>query len=219
MGDLRLAMKGAFETTVTAPSEPAAVPQLPIWQRPVPVALAGLALATIASLVVWTLRPQPSFPLLRVAVSVPPSAPVAVNSPFTEVAISADGTTVVYRGDGTLQVRTVDQLAATPLPGATEARNPFLSPDGAWVGFVTGTTLQKVSIQGGPAEPICELPAGLRGANWGDDDSIVFGVSGSAGLFRVAAGGEPGVLTEPEGESHRWPDVLPEARNRGFKPR
>ena len=214
MGDVRLAMKGAFETTVNAPSEPAAVPQLPIWQRPVPVALAGLALATIVSLVVWTLRPQPSFPLLRMAVSVPPSAPVAVNSPFTEVAISADGTTVVYRGDGTLQVRTVDQLAATPLRGATEAQNPFLSPDGAWVGFVTGTTLQKVSIQGGPASTICEVPAGLRGASWEDVDSIVFGVSGFAGLFRVAAaGGEPGVLTEPgQGESHRWPDVLPGGR-------
>ena len=55
IGDVRLAMKGAFETTVSAPSEPPTVPQLPIWQRPVPVALAGLALATIASLVVWTL--------------------------------------------------------------------------------------------------------------------------------------------------------------------
>ncbi len=214
MGDVRLAMKGAFETTITAPSEPAAVPQLPIWQRPVPVALAGLALATIASLSVWTLRPQPSFPLLRMAVSVPPSAPVAPNGPFTEVAISADGTTVVYRGDGTLQVRAVDQLAATPLRGATGAQNPFLSPYGAWVGFVTGTTLQKVSIQGGPAVTICELPAGLRGASWGDVDSIVFGVSGSAGLFRVAAaGGEPEVLTEPgQGGNHRWPDVLPGGR-------
>ena len=148
------------------------------------------------------------------AVSVPPSAPVAVNGPYTEVAISADGTTVVYRGDGTLQVRPLAELAATPLRGATGAQHPFLSPDGAWVGFVTGTTLQKVSIQGGPAVTICELPAGLRGASWVDVDSIVFGVSGSAGLFRVAAaGGEPEVLTEPgQGGNHRWPDVLPGGR-------
>ena len=80
----------------------------------VPVALAGLALATIAGLAVWTLRPRPLFPLLRVAVSVPPRAPVAVNGPFPEVAISADRTMVVYRGDGTLQVRTLAELAATP---------------------------------------------------------------------------------------------------------
>ena len=215
MGDVRLAMEGAFETTVTAPSEPAAVPQPPIWQRPVPVALAGLALATIAGLSVWALRPQPSFPLLRMAVSVPPSAPVAVSSPYTDVAISADGRTVIYRGDGTLQVRTLDQLAATPLRGATGAQNPFLSPNGAWVGFVIGTTLQKVSIQGGPVVTICELPARLRGASWGDVDSIIFGVNGSAGLFRVAAAGGRSQRSSPnrvrEGGAIDGPTCCPAA--------
>ena len=32
IGDVRLAMEGAFETTVSAQSAPAAVPQLPLWQ-------------------------------------------------------------------------------------------------------------------------------------------------------------------------------------------
>ena len=61
---------------------------------------------------------------------------------------------------------------------------------------------------------ICELPGNLRGASWGDDGTIVFGVTGPSGLWRVAAaGGEPELLTRPEagqGETdYRWPEILP----------
>jgi hypothetical protein len=72
---------------------------------------------------------------------------------YDEVAISADGTTVVYRSAGELHVRALDQLKGAPLRGAaTAARNAFMSPDEARVGCVAGNTLQKVSIQGGPAD-------------------------------------------------------------------
>ena len=214
VADVRLAMEGAFETTVSTSAESTGTPQLQVWQRPVPAAIAALVLVAIASLAVWTLKPSPSpdpLAVSRLAVSVPPSAPVSINNQFDEVTISADGTTVVYRGGGELQVRALDEFESAPLRGGAAAANPFISPDGAWVGFVTGRTLQKVSIQGGPAVTIDELPGALRGASWGDDDVIVFGVGGSRGLLRVpAAGGEPEVLTETEeGVSHRWPDVLP----------
>ena len=39
IGDVRLAMTGAFETAVSAPGEPVAVPHLRVWQRPVPIVL------------------------------------------------------------------------------------------------------------------------------------------------------------------------------------
>ena len=147
--------------------------------------------------------------MLRMAVSVPPSAPVSTDSPFDEVALSADGTHIVYRSGNELRMRALDQLESVPLRGTEDGEDPFFSPDGAWVGFQGNRALQKVSIQGGPAVTICELPGGLRGAGWGDDDRIVFGIAGS-GLFHVAAaGGEPEALTETE-DSHRWPDVLPD---------
>ena len=220
IGDVRLAMAGAFDVPASLPVEPpepaVVVPQLQVWQRPIPAAIVALAIAAVAGLTAWAIKPQPpepARPVSRMAVSVPPSVPVNVNGPFVDLAISADGETVVYWGDGTLQVRAVNQLEGTPLRGARGGENPFLSPDGAWVGFVAGTTLRKVSVQGGPAVTITELPGGLRGAGWGDDDLIVFGVGGRDGLFRVpAVGGEPEVLTETEGVSHRWPDVLPEGR-------
>ena len=55
VADVRLAMEGTFETTVSAPSEPIAVAQLQVWQRPIPVALALLAALAVGGLSVWAL--------------------------------------------------------------------------------------------------------------------------------------------------------------------
>ena len=85
-----------------------------------------------------------------------------------------------------------------------------MSPDGSWVGFQSGTQLQKVSILGGPAVTLCELPAPLLGASWGIDDVIIFGTLNPSGLMRVsAAGGEPEEITTSENTRHTWPDILP----------
>ena len=62
---------------------------------------------------------------------------------------------------------------------------------------------------------ICELPNQMRGASWGDDDTIVFATNETqSGLWQVSAsGGEPKLLTTPardQGEvNHLWPEVLP----------
>ena len=92
------------------------------------------------------------------------------------------------------------------------AVHPFLSPDGAWVGFMAGPggPLQKVSVFGGPPVTICEISANLRGASWGADDMIIFGTASQGGLLRVSgAGGEPEAITTPEQSRHVWPDILP----------
>jgi serine/threonine-protein kinase len=94
-------------------------------------------------------------------------------------------------------------------------RAPFLSPDGTWIGFVDGTTLKKVAVNGGPAVTIRDLGTpNLRGASWSADKTIVFATTaGGTGLLRIpVAGGEPEVLTRPDtrkGEvDHVWPEVL-----------
>ena len=61
IGDVRLAMKGTFETTVSAPSEPTAAPTLQIWQRPIPAAIVVLGVAAVASVAVWSLT-RPTAP-------------------------------------------------------------------------------------------------------------------------------------------------------------
>ena len=138
---------------------------------------------------------------------------------MADVVISPDGTRIIY-ASGTppqLYVRSTDQLESTPLLGTQNARTPFISPDGNWVGFFDGSrALQKVSIHGGPPVTIGEMPGGPpRGASWGPDDTIIFATAAtSTGLWRVpAGGGEPEWLTTPRpGFFHLWPEILPSGR-------
>jgi serine/threonine-protein kinase len=64
---------------------------------------------------------------------------------FPSLAISPDGNTVTFSGPASMDAtqtqlyeRTLDQNAATPMPGTADAYEPFFSPDGQWVGFFAG---------------------------------------------------------------------------------
>ena len=223
IGDARLAMEGGFETTASAPSEPVAVPQLQVWQRPIPATVAMLAAVVTGGLAVWTMTRPEVVPtgLVRFSIVPPDTAPMNLVGPDRDLAVSPDGNQVVYKGlnsTGTapqLNLRPIDQLAGEPLRGAELAVGPFFSPDGQWVGFQGATyrTLYKVSILGGLPVRIATTPRIITGHSWGADGQIVFGMV-DGGLFRVSdGGGEPEVLTTPdsaEGErDHRWPYIIP----------
>ena len=232
IGDLRLAIEGAFDVPAPQPVEPfesAGAPrQLQVWQRPVPVVCLVLLAAVITGLAVWTgMRPALGEPdLMRFRISSADSAPLIFTALWRDVAISPDGTQVVYMG-GTveapqLHLRPIDQVAGAPLRGGLGG-DPFVSPDGEWVGFHTvgamdaARTLQKVSMFGGPPVTLGVSPNAIFGASWGVDDQIIFGTNGT-GLFHVSGGGgEPEALTEldrepgnpPEG-GHYWPFIIPD---------
>jgi serine/threonine-protein kinase len=206
IGDVRLAMEGAFETTVTPPPQ---APQSAAWRQAPPL-VAAVLLAVIVGLVVWNLQPAPpprspaSFIL-----SAPPSAVPSLASAETDLAISPDGRVVAYRavvgGEEGLYVRPVDSLEGELLPGTAGARSIFFSPDGTEVGFVTPVdlALKKVRVSGGPVSTVAFVAGPPRGASWGPDGTIIFARTGSGsggnGLLRVsAAGGEPELLTTPE---------------------
>ena len=222
IGDMRLAMGGAFETPVRQPSAAVDARDLRVWQRPVPL-VAALGLMAVAGLAVWTAsRPEPiaAPDLMQFVVSPPQSAPLSLGGARQDLAISPDGTRIIYKGtnpQGTvaqLNLRRLDQLDTTPLRGGEGGVGPFFSPDGEWVGFVDfngGTTLQKVSIFGGPPVTLAESANAIYGATWGMDDQIIFGTFGS-GLFRVPdGGGEPEALTalDPDDSGHYWPASIP----------
>ena len=223
IGDVRLAMEGAFETTVSASSEPDVERTLPVWQRPVAIAVTVLAAVIVTGLAVWSLLRTDVVPagLIRFAIVPPETAPLNLVGIQRDVAISSDGTQVVYIGtnpSGSLmfKLRPIDQFVGAFLRGTENGQGPFFSPDGEWVGFhdFGGTTLQKVSIFGGPPVTLTESPNLIFGASWGTDDQIIFGTNG-AGLFRVSGGGgEAEVLTtldiEQDEFSHTWPFILPD---------
>ncbi len=136
----------------------------------------------------------------------------SVRPVHTALAISPDGRLAVFAasrgGVAQLFARAADRGEATPLAGTEGGTAPFFSPDGAWIGFWTGTTIKKVPANGGPAATIGEAPPGLTwGASWGDE-SIFF--STDAGISKVsAAGGTPTSVTKSDGERHLLPQPLP----------
>jgi serine/threonine-protein kinase len=180
----------------------------------------GIALAAATMWIVARLTPVSAPQPARFAIVPPPAQSLSIDSSNRNIAISSDATQIVYRagsGGSTagLAVRALGELDARILPGAAPNRSPFISPDGRWIAFFSGTELKKVSMTGGPSITLCQVPGAPRGGSWGSDDVIVFATAASStGLLSVpAGGGEPKVLTTADvghGESdHLFPSVLP----------
>ena len=134
------------------------------------------------------------------------------------MAMSPDGRRLAFAADrgGARQIflRSLGEVEARPIEGASGGRSPFFSPDGQWIGFFSEGKLKKIPIAGGPAQTICEDVTAHRGATWAADDRIVLSPEYATGLFGVSArGGKPVPLTKldaSKGErTHRWPDTLP----------
>ena len=204
---------------------PGAVPaSRPAWRRAWPVVVASLVALAAGGTAMWLAIRASSAPPTVVRLIMTPRPGEAVGlagADDPDVAMSLVGRRVVYvgtaGGQSQLYVRAFDQLEPTPLRGlAGDVRGPFLSPDGASVGFFEGTqALKRVAITGGPAVTLCQIVGGPRGASWGPRDTVIFATNlADTGLLEVStAGGEPRVLTTPDpakGEvDHLFPQILP----------
>ncbi|MBI4264860.1 MAG: serine/threonine-protein kinase [Acidobacteria bacterium] len=189
-----------------------------VWRRRT-VLMSAAALVTggvAVGTAVWlTTRPEPPR-VTRLTITPTPDAALTVSANGRSVAVTPDGTRVVYTSGSQLFVRALDELEPVALSGVAAPVHPFVSPDGAWVGFFDNLALHKVAITGGPPIMLCRQdgPA-ARGATWGPDGTIVFANNQAAtGLQRVSAdGGEITVLTRPNRErgeaDHVWPESLP----------
>jgi Tol biopolymer transport system component len=111
-----------------------------------------------------------------------------------------------------LFVRALDAPSPTRLPGTEDAINPFWSPDGRSLGFFAHGKVQRIEVDGGRPQPICEALV-FGGGTWGADGTILFG-SLFDNIRRVpASGGAPvDVTPHTKDASHRWPFFLPDGR-------
>ena len=179
--------------------------------------IAGALLAALLVLIAWSVvwrRPAEQRHMMRFSLQLPASWPN-----LREFAISPDGNAVAYSAQesaGTtprLSLRRLDQFDAVALDGTENGRYPFFSPDGAWVGFGTGSALKKISTSAAASPIVLAEVASMRGGTWIDDGTIIVSAPDQA-LQRVpAAGGAPvpfAVLdTSRHERDHHNPEVLP----------
>jgi eukaryotic-like serine/threonine-protein kinase len=155
----------------------------------------------------WTsarrVRPRP---VVRYAIELPRDLSVAaLGLTGPSIAVTPNGNTVAFvttSRDGTrrLTVRAADDIAARTLPGTEGASQPFLSPDGQWVGFWSAGRLQMIGVSGGTPQTITAV-AEYAGATWVSRDHIVLSTGLSTGSRLVSlspAGGAPRELSRPD---------------------
>jgi hypothetical protein len=216
IGDVGLALDGAFETTPHAAARVLIPP--PLWQRLLPIAAAAIVAALITGLAAWRLRSSPEPRATTRFEYVLPEGQQLRTTQRPVIALSRDGRSFVYQGLDGVYLRSLGDLDARLIAGARGfVVYPFFSPDARWLGyFVTGgpftTTgqlqLRKVAISGGTPITICETTI-PNGASWSSDNTILFGQA--KGIMRVSAdGGSPElVVPAAEGEEMEGPELLP----------
>jgi len=187
------------------------------WLKSVaPWAVAGLA--AFGALAGW-LRPSTLEPPRRFTVLLPSEQRLDLLHNGTVLALSPNGRYLVYVGTGQpgrqLWLRGIDQLQARPIAGTEDARHPFFSPDGAWIGFWAQNKIKKVALAGGPPLTITDAPT-MRGASWGPGDVILFANLNGPLLRVAAAGGAVDTVTQLDTARaetwHRWPEIMPGGR-------
>jgi len=197
IGDARLEIEdltsGASSDDAAGTPNPSTPSNRRPWSRALPWAVAATALATtaVAMWSSWRADKPMDRPLVRLDVDL--GADVSLPAPASlgsSVVISPDGTRLAYAsGSPTrLFIRRLDQLKAVELPGTQGASAPFFSPDGQWVGFVSGGRANKISVEGSAVAPLAGV-TNNSSLSWSEDGSIV--MFASSKLMRIPAGGGP----------------------------
>ena len=204
--EMRLALSGGMALDAVAPA--AAVGGASTWAKVGAVLGVAVIGAALAGAAVWPWRSPETAGLTRFEYVLPQAHGLPTLARRV-VAISSDGRTFLYHTRAGLYVRSMGDLEARLLPGTDAASDPFLSPDGEWVGFFDQRDLRKVPIAGGPAVTLCKTSSVPYGASWGADPTIVF--AQAEGIMRVSAnGGNPELIVRAEaGETVHRPQLMP----------
>ena len=207
--DLSFALSALSGTESSTIARAAAAPRrTPIWPW-----LAAALVLVAACAVTWFVarRPAPTT-RMQFALAVPDEMSIS------HMALSRDGKTLIFVSPEEssampmLYVQRVGSSSVTPLPGSQGASYPFLSPDGAFVGFFANGKLQKMAISGGTPQILATALAG-RGGAWGSRGVIIFAADAQSPLQRINADGSglaPVTLgiRAKEDQSHRFPVFL-----------
>ena len=212
IGDVSLAMEGAFETIGPAGEAtvaPGAVQ--PTWRRLLPLVATAVVVGLGVGLAVWSVaRPEPPV-VARFEHELPDGQRFgSTGRPIT--ALSPDGRAFVYNTPDGLYLRAIGELDARLIPGtASSLTSPVFSPDGQTVGYWDRATreLKRIAISGGAPVTITAAPDNPYGVTWESDGTILYGQED--GIWHVPdTGGTPELLIPAEeGERLHGPQMLP----------
>ena len=180
-----------------------------VWTRALPWLVAAAALLAGGGGIIWGLRtPSHSAPIVTRS-----QMHLRVSSGF--LSLSRDGRKLAYTSVGGangffIALRPLDELEGRPVPGADDpAEFPVFSPDGEWIAYRSRpNTIKKIRVTGGTSTIVGDGNF-VAGADWGDDNTIVF--SGANGLMRISAdGGNGQPLTTLDSAKHESAHVRPQ---------
>ncbi len=216
IGDVSLALTGAFDTTPETAQAPEA--RRSLWRRAMPVAAAFVLGGLLVTLIARS-RPPSDEPraVTTFPHDVPPDQTFRSNGRVV-LALSPDGRHFVYNTERGLYLRSMDTLEARVIPGTEtgqgrkgslqELAGPFFAPGGERIGYFEDGQLKRIDMRGGAPFAICAAAPSF-GASWGPDNTILFGQV--KGIMRVSANGGLPQLVVPakEGEFVYGPQLLP----------
>jgi len=184
------------------------------WRARTPWLVAAAAL--VAALVVLVSAGRR--PVSSTAASVRFLVAAPDGRPASEPVLSADGSFLVFATDR-LYLRDLNSFESRELPGTTNAVQPFISPDGKWVGFFADGRIKRVAVAGGEPLVITEAVSSSPGASFVGNDRVLFSRTWNAApLMSVPVDGGEAIevsrLNAAEKErGHWWPRPLPDGRH------
>ena len=140
---------------------------------------------------------------------------------LTDARLLPNGKSVVFAAieneKRVLKLRHLNSYESSLIRGTEGANDPFISPDGKWIGYLWGRKgIRKVPIEGGAPVTICSECRPVAGVNWGKAGNIVFSEKGGLSMVSSDGGAVSRVteLNEEQGErSHYEPRFLPNGKD------
>jgi serine/threonine protein kinase len=213
IGDAKLELEEIFADTSDVLVQPI-TPVEPRTKLPtiLPWIAAVVILSVITGAIVWKLRTPEPHRVMRFEYELPQDQQFQLSDRV--LAISPSGTQFVYSTSGGLCLRSMDEIDAKLIPGTEGAQNPFFSPDGKWVGYVSTSDnqLKKIATSGGASVKLANVGS-IGSFSWGADDKIVYGRAGK-GIMRISSsGGSPEEIVKAESEIIIHPQILPDGKS------
>lgn len=206
ISDVRAVLERIAERSEeTAPTRIERKPRMP-W---IAAGLCALAAIAVSALYLGGNAPAPE---LRLDIATPPTISPA------SFALSPDGRRIAYvatvDGVSRLWVRAFNSTSAEPVPGTEDARNPFWSPDGNWLGFLVDLDLKRVPLGGGSPQTVLSPVAPLvTQATWGVNDVFLDAEHHELRLITFGTNQNlPRPLRTSKQTIHRAPRFLPDSK-------